>query len=204
MATDREEAILAALEKCHSGASLRAVATKYGIPRGTLTGRFHGSDTRRNSSSQKQLLDPAQEQVLVDWILNEECAGRCPTRKEITSFAQLILREGGSTIPIGRHWVERFIHRHPAIHMKISMGLEANRARETTETEIRDFWELLAYQITTKDIGPSQITNLDEHGITEGATRDGKVSGIVPYKPYLRGPVRCHDLGYNLGGNNCQ
>ncbi len=61
--------------------------------------------------------------------------------------------------------------------MKISMGLEANRARETTETEIRDFWELLAYQITTKDIGPSQITNLDEHGITEGATRDGKVVG---------------------------
>ncbi|KAJ7745125.1 hypothetical protein B0H16DRAFT_1208277, partial [Mycena metata] len=48
--------------------SLRAAAKHHDVPPTTLTGRYQGKTTRKESHEDQQKLTPAQELILVEWI----------------------------------------------------------------------------------------------------------------------------------------
>jgi transposase len=48
--------------------SLRQAAKEFDVARSTLTGRFNGMPTRKEAHEHEQKLQPAQEEVLVEWI----------------------------------------------------------------------------------------------------------------------------------------
>ncbi|KAK5994688.1 MFS-type transporter clz9 [Cladobotryum mycophilum] len=108
--------------------------------------------------------------------MSEESCGRAPSRKQIRSFAQLILDYSGRDEQLGHHWVDKFYERNSEVKIKVSRGVEAVRTISTTEEVIREFYGRLDDQIKAKSIGMTRIYNFDETGLTEGETRAGKVT----------------------------
>jgi Tc5 transposase DNA-binding domain/helix-turn-helix, Psq domain len=186
MAAVREQLIESALDDIRQGrTSQSAAAKKYGIPRTTLSDRVHGATSKKDSKTQCQRLSPDQEAFLADWCLHEEATGRAPSRRQIASFAQLILAEGGDHEPLGARWIDRFLRRHEAIHTKGSTLLDSARTRGSTREAYEDFYARLGTQIREKGILPRNITNMDEHGMQELETYAGTVIGTILTKRAL-------------------
>jgi hypothetical protein len=177
MATVREQLIQSAIEKVQQGATQAKAAALYGIPPSTLSVRLRGATTIKHSKIHKQRLSPSQEIFLTDWCLNEESAGRAPSRRQVTAFAQEILAEGGDLERLGARWIDRYLRRHPRVKTKNSTLLETSRVQGSTRDAYEDFYGRLRYQIDSKRILPKAITNMDEHGMQELETRAGTVIG---------------------------
>ena len=103
MPETREQLISAALaDMSQTGLSRKKASLKYGIPASTLHDRAHGATTKKQSKIRAQRLTPAQESVLIDWVLHEEeSSGRAPSRRQVVRFAQHILLESYDENPIG-------------------------------------------------------------------------------------------------------
>lgn len=87
--------------------------------------RLQGRASRREARSRLQKLRLDQEWGVVEWILDEEKAGRAPSKALIRSLAELILQEGGGdTRLLDKNWVDRFLARNEEITMKPSRTLE--------------------------------------------------------------------------------
>ncbi|KAK7190388.1 hypothetical protein PSPO01_03363 [Paraphaeosphaeria sporulosa] len=100
----RELSIQAAISDYHAGVytSLRAVAKAYHIPRSTLQGRLSGASNSALSHQHQQRLTPAQEDFLVDWILDEDARACPPSHARAREMANRILRMNGDTQPVGK------------------------------------------------------------------------------------------------------
>jgi hypothetical protein len=59
--------------------SIRATALAYDVHRNTLTQRLNEGYTRSQGHSGQQLLSIGQEEMLVDWILEQERLEHAPT-----------------------------------------------------------------------------------------------------------------------------
>ena len=95
----------------------------------------------------------------------------------MAGFATSILKRGGDNDKLGARWVDRFMKRNPSIRTKISSPLESARARGSTKEAFTTFFDHLEAQIRDKAIIPANIANMDEHGLQELESRDGKVLG---------------------------
>jgi transposase-like protein len=62
-----------------SPASIRAIARKWSVAPSTLSDRVNGAIGRREGHQMQQLLSPAQEEILVNWILEQERFGHAST-----------------------------------------------------------------------------------------------------------------------------
>jgi len=80
-------------------------------------------------------------------------------------MAQLILAEGGVSIPVGYRWADRFLRRHDRLKMKPGIPLESSRVRGSTRERFENFFKDLRQFIADKNIKPRHITNMDEHSI---------------------------------------
>ena len=173
----KEQLIEAAIQDVEQGSTQAAAAARYSISRSTLNYRIHGKQARSEAFKHKQRLSPEQERFLADWCLNEEGAGRAPSRRQVVGFAQSILREGGDGEALGERWLDRFLRRNPAVKMKNSSPLELLRTKGSTREEYNKFYTLLEAQIAEKKVVPANIANIDEHGMQELESKGGKVIG---------------------------
>lgn len=177
MANLREQRIQSALQDIQDGVSLRSASRRWNIPRATLSDRMHGAETRRESQISCQRLSPLQESFVADWAINEESAGRAPSRRLLTAFAEAVLAEGGDHRPLGARWVDRFLRRNPTVKTKNSVLLDSARTRGSTRINYEVFFQPLREQLDSKNIKPANIANMDEHGMQELETRAGTVIG---------------------------
>ncbi|KAH7137549.1 hypothetical protein EDB81DRAFT_692838 [Dactylonectria macrodidyma] len=76
----REEMIKQALEKVAEGRSIRSVATDYHFHESLLRARLKGAKNNHQAQEKFQRLSPQQEKLLVNWILEEDLAGRAPSK----------------------------------------------------------------------------------------------------------------------------
>ena len=173
----REQLIQSAIAEVHEGASQKDAAARYSLPRSTLSDRIRGAASKKEAKIPRQRLSPEQESFIADWCLNEERAGRAPSRRQVVTFAQEILAEGGDYQPLGSRWIDRFLRRNTDVQTKISSSLESSRTRGSNREAYEDFYCRLHTQIEEKDIKPANITNMDEHGMQELDTEAGKVIG---------------------------
>jgi len=118
-----------------------------------------------------------EERFLVEWCLSEEAARRPPSKARIKRIGEIILKEAGDFTPLGYRWPDRFLQRHTRVKTKKGVLLDTERKRGSTRAAYEDFYARLRHQINTKDIPPSRITNIDEHGMQEGETEAGTVIG---------------------------
>ena len=175
MATVHEQNIRDAIAAVENGEKQGVAAAAFNVHPSTLSRRLRGATNHKASKIDAQKLSPVQEAFLVDWYLNQEAAGRAPSKAEIARMAQEVLRQSGSEAIIRARWPDRFLQRHKRVKTKKGVLLERARVRGSTKATYEDFFQRLGTQLREKKILPYNISNMDEHGMQETETTTGTV-----------------------------
>src|SRR5436190_20125014 len=128
-----------AMEAVANGQSLRKAALQWGIPRATLQGRICGSESHPQAAANQQRLSTVQEHHLTSWILTQESLGLPPTHAQIKEVTQRILALKGDHKPLGKHWMQAFLKRNPAIRTKKHTTIDSQCVNGAT-TEVIKPW----------------------------------------------------------------
>ncbi|KAM4062525.1 Tc5 transposase DNA-binding domain-containing protein [Hirsutella rhossiliensis] len=173
-----------ALEAIANGGSAKKAARDWGVLRATLYNRMHGHECRKDAFSALQRLSQTQEKQLTEWILIQDALGLPPTHSQIRQFAQRMLAVKGDHTPLGKHWMQAFLRRNPAVRTQKCHHRDSARVNGASTEVIRPWFnnfflpEILA-------IKPENRYNMDEAGIMEGLGENGLVVGMR---------VRCRHL----------
>lgn len=151
--------------------SINKAAEVYCVPRSTLQTRLRGVRTRREAHEHQQLLSPAQENILVEWV---KIMGRRGVPLSLTTTAEYASDIAGR--PVGETWPRRFRQRHPDLRVRWTVALEECRARALNQNVVHNFFEMYSELMEKYEIQPQNLYNMDEKGIQLGV---GKRSHAV-------------------------
>jgi hypothetical protein len=140
-ASDRENEIREATHAYRTGLepSIRAAASTYGIPYGTLRDRLRGAQPRGAAHEKEQLLTPEEEKSIVRFCETLDDLGHPLQGKMVKAFAMSLLPSHRRR-QLGKHWMTRFLNRHPAITTKFSQRLDRQRANANDPAILKDFF----------------------------------------------------------------
>lgn len=113
--TYTESDIENALKDVTAGGSQRLACKRWGLPRSTLQRRLKGSRPMHLAKEHEQRLTRQQEKHLHDWVLTQDALGLPAMQKQLTTMVQKILSNENDLKPLGKHWVDGFLRRHPEI-----------------------------------------------------------------------------------------
>jgi hypothetical protein len=119
--------VMSALAEIANGKSLRKASLEWGIPRSTLRGRNATTLSRQEGASHLQRLPTVVESRLTDWILTQESLGRGVTHAQIKVFGERLLALQGDHLPLGRHWIYKFLARNPILKTKRQIYVDSVR-----------------------------------------------------------------------------
>lgn len=182
MARYTEGDVQNALADLETGVALATVATRHGIPRNTLRGRFKGAQTHRHAHSDEQRLTAVQEEHLERWILQQEALGYAPTHAQVRAIATGVLKRKGDYRNLGKKWSSHFVKRHPIAKTKLGRRTNWERINAATPDNIKHLFNL--YE-TVSWIPPRRRYNADEGGIMEGQGINGLVIGSSQENPNM-------------------
>src|SRR5579859_37208 len=77
--------------------------------------------------------------------------------------------------PLGKHWVTRFIKRHPQLKTVLGKTIEASRLRETSSEILNKWFDVYEATVKEHNIQPQNIYNMDETGFSIGTLQHCKV-----------------------------
>ncbi|KAL8296578.1 hypothetical protein RB600_001864 [Gaeumannomyces tritici] len=180
-----EEDVERAFAAVRTRGGIRRAARLYGIPEATLRKRIKGALPIRQSQEGYQRIPPEQEKRLANWILLQDSLGLPPTHAEIRFFAEEILRLGGDSQPLGKHWIRAFLGRYPEIRTGRSKRIKNARVQGATTGTITEWWQRLQIPEVAR-IKPENTYNADEGGLQEGRTGNGLVLGLAGTRPLQR------------------
>jgi hypothetical protein len=149
------------------GFTLKNIAEKHGVDRSTLGQRCKGkTGPRSDGYASQQLLNPQQEQALVQYIEDLTARGLPPTRAMIRNFASNILKQH-----IGVNWILRFIRRnHDHLISKWSAGIDVVCHRADSKCKYELYFDLLHHKIVQYNVWPCNTYNMNEKGFMIGVT----------------------------------
>ena len=165
-----------ALDSIANGQSIKKAAVLWGIPRATLYNRLHGRESRKEAFTGHQKLSPDQEKHLTQWILTQDALGLPPTHAQIKQFVQRVLAVKGDDQPLGKHWMQAFLKRNPAVCTQKVYHRDSARV-DNARTEVIQPWFNKFYIPDIQAIKPENRYNMDEAGIIEGLRENGLVVG---------------------------
>lgn len=125
----------------------------------------------------KRLLSSEQEKDLINFLLQEEAAGRGLSQHKIRQVVTKIINPESDNMTVGKNWVLRFAKRHKELNSKYTTYIEATRSIYATPETLRPFYGTLSQQMKELDVPPARLHNMDEHGMREGYTKSGKIIG---------------------------
>ncbi len=168
--------VMCALAEIANGKSLRKASLEWGIPRSTLRGRNTTTLPHQEAASHLQRLPTVIENRLTNWVLTQESLGRGVTHAQIRVFGQRLLALQGDHLPLGKHWMSRFLARNPILKTKRQIYVDSVRVNCACSEVIRPWFQKLEIP-AIKAIPASQRWNIDETGVMEGYGLNGFVVG---------------------------
>jgi hypothetical protein len=179
MASFQEQKIQQALEdlRAQKFPSVRAAAKAHGINHVTLNRRSKGGISKQEARLAQQLLSQHQEGLLVQWILHSEAGGYAPSHAQVREMAVHISTVSGGPDTLGNNWVPRFLHRHPEIHTKVGVKIDALRLQNTTPEALEAWFAGLKQLQTDHQVDTADIWNMDEIGTALGVCTNQTVIG---------------------------
>lgn len=165
-----EESVQKALDEIKNGASKKATALKYGVPRATLQFRL-SEKFKKTEKGPCPILTKEEEQSLVNWILESHKKG-FPRRKEdiqasVKRFLDAVVRKTPfkNNVP-GKHWYEAFLRRHPILVLRTSEAVTSASAN-VAEADIRKWFGQIENYLKEKKYfsilkDPTRVFNGDE------------------------------------------
>jgi hypothetical protein len=140
--------------------------TKYktNICLGTICNHASGAHQEpRKGHEGQQLLSPAQENVLVEWITLLADTGHCISKRMLRTKAEALCGRKPGTM-----WICYFLSRHPEVVLGKPLGLDPKRAQAFNKPTVKRHFELLEAIINKYGIPPENIYNMDEKGVQRG------------------------------------
>ena len=132
--------------------------------------RINGKPSIHKNNQKKQHLTPAEEQVLVAYILGCADRGLPMDRDGIVLYANAILEKEGSKAAIkpSSNWIDRFLLRHSdKLHTHWSKPLESQRARALNPDIIRHWYQqVLKPHVVEREDG-KEVLDADLYGMDE-------------------------------------
>ena len=163
-----EQCIQSAIQAFHNkeAPSLLAAAHQQGIEKKYSTIYRHETGKTMSCSearAKQQLLTPAQEDALLEWIQFLGVTGRPLSKHTICPYVYDLC---------GRYllskWLMQFLKRHSDIKLRWPSGLDLKRAQAFNYTAVKDFFEMLQVTLIKHDIPWENVYNMDEKGIQLG------------------------------------
>lgn len=138
---DREASIKQARDDYIHGRepSIRSAALTYGVPYGTLRGRLQGAQTRQEARIEQQVLTPQDEKAIVRFCKALDDLGHPLKLKMVKGFAMSLLHPKQRR-ELGKHWLTRFLNRHPELAAKFSQRLDRQRANANDPAILKDYF----------------------------------------------------------------
>jgi len=119
--------------------SIRAAASTYDIPYGTLWDQLRGAQPRGAEHDKEQLLTPEEEKSIIRFCETLDDLGH-PLQGKMVKECVLSLLPSHRLQQPGKHWMTRFLNRHPAITTKFRQRLDRKRADANDPAILRDFF----------------------------------------------------------------
>lgn len=125
----KEQRISAAMQDISAKrtSSIREAAAAYSVPYSTLQNRCQGRKSVQQHHSNQGRLTAAEELVLVQRVKDLQSREMLVTMPKVLAIAQLYLQERDDLRPLGKHWAERFMHRH---------GLSTSRSKSLAQSRL--------------------------------------------------------------------
>jgi hypothetical protein len=120
--------------------SMRSSAEKFGIAYSTLRGRLKGRQSRVVGHHQRQVLTEFEEKSIVRWCERLDEWGHPPRLEVVKSMAEAIVGRREKNRSLGKHWITRFLSRHPGLASKLSSRLDRQRAFANNPTILKDYF----------------------------------------------------------------
>lgn len=146
--------------------SQHQAAQKWGVPQRTLSARSRGQTALAKQIQPQRHLSKNQEDKLVIWIRRQESLGYAPSHSQIRACVLRLLQQQGDNPELGRHWVSKFIQRHPELRTKMGRRQEANRFNSFTPKAVHWYFDIREMEYGW--IKPENTINVDEGGIMAG------------------------------------
>jgi len=168
--------VMCALAEIANGKSERKASLEWGIPRFTLRDRKTATLSYHEAASHLQRLPTVIENRLTNWVLTQEALGRGVTHAQIRVFGQRLLALQGDHLPLGKHWMTRFLARNPILKTKRQIYVDSVRVNNACSEVIRPWFQKLEIP-AIRAIPASQWWNMNETGVMEGYGLNGLVVG---------------------------
>ncbi|KIO20701.1 hypothetical protein M407DRAFT_81291 [Tulasnella calospora MUT 4182] len=149
--------------------SIGQIAKEFGVDHSVLSRLAKGQPTMGEFNAGKQLLTPAEEHTIVDFLIGMGKRSFPLTHRMIMEKSYHILSaKFGPTVEIGQLWVTRFLHRHSRLSIYHATPLEQNRAIGMNPEAYKDYVETVDELFTLHNPPQSNILGMDEVGINSG------------------------------------
>lgn len=183
---DKEQTIAQALQDLNDGrfSSLRACAKWYQLDHTVLSRRRRGHQSRVASHANQQNLSPLQESMLVTFLLQSEKAEHAYNHVRLRDTASMIMKAGGGTGKIGKHWATAFLKRHPQLHTKKGVTTASQRVHDLYSSKVSQWFIVLLALFRRYNSKIFNIYNMDETGNVLGALRQPNNTRIKQYKAF--------------------
>jgi hypothetical protein len=99
--------------------SIRHLAKQFTIPRTTLQARMTGRPSKAVTHSSQSNLTIADEDVIVQYILQLDYRGFSPLKTDVEDLVNLLLLKRDARC-VGKCWNDRFIARRPELYTRFS------------------------------------------------------------------------------------
>jgi hypothetical protein len=167
----------------------RRAATIFNVPESTLRDRRAGKPARRDCQPNSKKLTQAEEDVLVQYILDLDRRGFAPTLAAVHDMADRLLavRGGGQ---VGQKWPSNFVRRTDSLKTSFNRLYDRQRALCEDPVLIRSWFDLVEQTKTKYGICDEDVFNFDEAGfmmgklttqlVVTGSERRGRPKTIQP------------------------
>ncbi|GBE85902.1 DDE-domain-containing protein [Sparassis crispa] len=147
----------------------RKIAEDLGIPNQwrTIINRANGGRSVQEAHEEQQKLTPAEEAVLVDFLLQSAERGFPQYIFDIESCANIIraVRLGPECEKVGDDWADRFLNRHhDVLQTHWSKPLDTQRAQAMNPEAKKKWFELVEKFVVQQGIRPEDLYAMDETG----------------------------------------
>lgn len=152
--------------------SLRAVAKKYDIPRGTLQFKLK-NPTSKSQFGPTPYLTHEEENSIKEWLIKMARKGFPRKSDDVLDTVQKFLTDNPRDTPFvnnrpGQGWLKAFLKRHPNLAPRTSEGVTKSSAC-VSETDIKKWFLDIREYLTNENLleaisDPQRIFNADETG----------------------------------------
>jgi hypothetical protein len=172
----KERRLLLAINAVRSNPrfSIRRAAIFYEVPATTIRDRMAGKPPRADSENGRAKLTKAEEDTIVQYILDLDLRGFSPQRAYVEDIANLLMAKR-SARHVGKCWTDRFIKRRPELCTRFSRAYDYQRALQEDPNTLNAWFRLVANMRTKYGIQECDFYNFDETGFIMGTIRPGMV-----------------------------